>query len=146
MHRHQCFHRTMDLESMLIRSEADRLAHVLSRVGPDRPVPTCPQWRAADLLWHLTAVHEMWSQILATGATTDEDAQRVEDAIAPRPDAPAEVQRRRAAATSALITQLEAREDRDPAWTWLPREQTVGFIRRMQTHEATVHRVDAQLT
>nr|MBA2560940.1 maleylpyruvate isomerase N-terminal domain-containing protein [Propionibacteriales bacterium] len=31
-----------------------------------------------------------------------------------------------------------------PAWTWAE-EQTVGFIRRRQAHEALIHRVDAEL-
>ena len=32
-----------------------------------------------------------------------------------------------------------------PAWTW-SEDQTVGFIRRRQAHEALIHRVDAELT
>lgn len=131
---------------MLIRSEADRLAHVLSGTDPERPVPSCPGWTAADLLWHVTEVHEFWSTILASGALTEEDARGVEAAGVPRPDCLSDIQRRRENATTALLDQLDKRGDTEPAWTWLPTQQTVGFTRRMQMHEATIHRVDAQLT
>ena len=32
-----------------------------------------------------------------------------------------------------------------PAWTWSD-EQSVGFIRRRQAHEALIHLIDAELT
>jgi hypothetical protein len=48
--------------------------------------------------------------------------------------------------TEALVAQLAAREDAQPAWSWFATDQTVGFTRRMQVHEATMHRVDADFT
>lgn len=131
---------------MLIRSEADRLAYVLSRVDPDAPVPSCPGWTASELLWHLTEVHEFWSTILRTRAVTDEDAERIERQALSRPGTLEEILQRREQATAALVEQLEARDDAEEAWSWLPSDRTVGFTRRMQLHEATMHRVDAQLT
>ena len=47
-------------------------------------------------------------------------------------------------ATADLRRQLERATDTEPAWTWHD-EQTVGFIRRRQAHEAAIHRVDAEL-
>ena len=49
-------------------------------------------------------------------------------------------------ATTALLDQLGRLDDAEPRWTWWPADQTVGFTRRMQTYEATMHRVDAELT
>lgn len=49
------------------------------------------------------------------------------------------------AATDLLLGQLARRADDEPAWFWFAADRTVGAIRRMQTHEATVHRVDAEL-
>ncbi|MFC0676087.1 maleylpyruvate isomerase N-terminal domain-containing protein [Brachybacterium hainanense] len=129
----------------VIRQEAQRLAHVLAATDPAAPVPTCPAWTAGDLLWHLTEVHEFWSRILATGALTDEDAEALEGAGAPRPADLPELLRRREAATAQLVEQLERRADAEPAWSWDRTAQDVGFTRRMQTHEATMHRVDAEL-
>ena len=42
-------------------------------------------------------------------------------------------------------TILAATPPDTPAWTW-SEDQTVGFIRRRQAHEALIHRVDAELT
>ena len=130
----------------IIREESDRLAAALTSTDPDRPVPTCPEWTASDLLWHLTEVHEFWTAILASGATTDEQAEPLEEQIAPRPDDLEHLVERRAAATEALIAQLQQRADDEAAWFWFAADRTVGVIRRMQTHEATIHRVDAELT
>lgn len=128
-----------------IAREADRLAAVLAGTDPAAQVPTCPEWTADDLLWHLTEVHEFWAAILREGATTEEEVQRIEEAKTPRPEGRDELLARRAAATAALLEQLEAHEDKDPAWFWFSEVQGVGATRRMQPHEATVHRVDAEL-
>lgn len=139
----------MTSATRLIRREADRLAAVLAQADPSSAVPTCPGWTAADLLWHLTEVEEFWSAILQADARTDADIERIEAEKAPRPDGPdAEriVLTRRAAATARLTHHLTLRTDAEPSWTWFGPDRTVGFIRRMQLHEATVHRVDAELT
>lgn len=130
----------------IIREESDRLATVLASTDPDRQVPSCPDWTAADLLWHLTEVHEFWGGVLATGAMTDEQAGPVEEQIAPRPEDLSQLHERRAAATGSLLGQLARRADDEPAWFWFAADRTVGVIRRMQIHEATMHRVDAELT
>lgn len=129
-----------------IRTEADALARLLADADAAAPVPTCPGWTARDLLWHLTEVQEFWSAILASRATDDEDAEAVEAAAAPRPESLAEILGRRRTATAGLVEQLESRADDEPAWSWFPPDRTVGFTRRMQVQEATIHRVDAELT
>lgn len=48
-------------------------------------------------------------------------------------------------ATTELVSQLNALDDSQPRWSWWEPDQTVGFTRRMQTYEATMHRVDAEL-
>ncbi|MGY5765157.1 maleylpyruvate isomerase family mycothiol-dependent enzyme [Brachybacterium sp. DNPG3] len=128
-----------------ISTEAEALARLLADAG-DAPVPTCPDWTGLDLLAHLTGVHEFWAAILASGATTDEQADALESGAAAPPTSVEEALARREVATAALVHQLEARADDEPAWSWFPPEQTVGFTRRMQVHEATIHRVDAELT
>src|SRR5699024_7302518 len=62
-----CFDGPMSTDAITtIRQEADRLASALTTVSPDQQVPTCPEWTAEDLLWHLTEVHEFWAEILRT--------------------------------------------------------------------------------
>ena len=53
-----------------IREETERSVAALASTAPDQQVPTCPDWTADDLLWHLAEVHEFWAAILEAGATT----------------------------------------------------------------------------
>ena len=130
----------------VIRSESDRVAEVLSTTDPAAPVPTCPGWDAAQLLHHLGEVHAFWAAVLRDDVRDDEGAEAVEAAAPPRPETTEELLDARARATEALLEQLARLDDEEPRWSWWPPDQTVGFTRRMQTYEATLHRVDAELT
>ena len=68
----------------VIDGEARRFADVLTPVNPATRVPTCPDWDAADLLWHLTEVHLFWAGILRADARTDQPVGAV-DAAKPGP-------------------------------------------------------------
>ncbi|MGP9539822.1 maleylpyruvate isomerase family mycothiol-dependent enzyme [Brachybacterium sp. AOP43-C2-M15] len=129
-----------------IEREAERFASALAATDPAQQVPTCPDWTAADLLWHLVEVHEFWAAVLSTGATAEEEVEAIESGLRSRPEGTDALLERREAATASLLAQLEARSDEDPAWFWFSERQDVGVTRRMQTHEATIHRVDAELT
>ncbi len=129
----------------VIRAESQRFAQVLADAAPDAPSPTCPDWTVSDLLWHLVEVHDFWAGILETGALTDEQMQAVEDAKPQRPETVEETLALRERATARLCHQLAVHGDAEPRWTWWPPDQTVGFTRRMQVCEATMHRVDAEL-
>ncbi len=130
----------------IIRTEAQRLADVLAATAPEARCPTCPDWSAADLLWHLTEVHFFWAGVLERNARTESDISAVEGAKPARPGGMPDLLALRAQATDALTGQLALLDDADPRWTWWPPDQTVGFTRRMQICEATMHRVDAELT
>lgn len=130
----------------LIRTEAQRLADVLAGVDPAMPVPTCPGWTASDLLWHLGEVHWFWANVLSRGAVTEADVEQIEQDKPVRPESMAELVAFRDRSTEALLAELATLDDADHRWTWVPAEQTVGFTRRMQVYEATMHRVDAELT
>lgn len=111
----------------------------------DARCPTCPDWTAADLLWHLTNVHHFWATILSRRLTSAADLPEVEATKPARPQTVAELLTLRERATAMLLAELGARDDAEPCWSWWPPDQTVGFTRRMQTYEATMHRVDAEL-
>ena len=130
----------------IIRTEAQRLADVLADTDPEARCPTCPDWSAPDLLWHLTQVHFFWAGVLERAARSDADIAAVEQARPTRPGEMPELLALREQATTALLDQLGRLDDAEPRWTWWPADQTVGFTRRMQTYEATMHRVDAELT
>jgi uncharacterized protein (TIGR03083 family) len=129
----------------IIRTEAQRLADVLAVTPADARCPTCPDWSTTDLLWHLTTVHFFWAGVLERNARTESDIAAVEEAMPDRPSAVSGLLGLREQATAGLCMQLESLDDAELRWTWWPAEQTVGFTRRMQTHEATFHRVDAEL-
>ncbi|MGV9711648.1 maleylpyruvate isomerase family mycothiol-dependent enzyme [Gordonia sp. NPDC003424] len=132
--------------SAVIAAEAQRFADVLATTDPQRRCPTCPDWTAADLLWHLTSVHFFWAEILGRHLLGADGLPAVEAAKPERPREIADMLDLRARATDALLEQLARRGDDEPCWSWWPADQTVGFTRRMQTYEATMHRIDAELT
>jgi uncharacterized protein (TIGR03083 family) len=130
----------------IIDAESQRLADVFSSSDPGARCPTCPDWTTLDLLWHLTEVHYFWAGVLGQRVTSVAELPAVEKAKPPRPSTLSDLVTRRAEATAALLSELSEREDAEPCWSWWPPDQTVGFTRRMQTYEATMHRVDAELT
>jgi len=127
-----------------IHDESERFAVVLAATDPGTRVPTCPDWNAFDLLKHVTQVHQFWAAVigdrLTAEAVADFEKRRPE-----LPDDPVRLQDLRRQATADLLAALGARDESEPAWSWFPPDQTVGFTWRMQTHEATMHRVDAEL-
>lgn len=128
-----------------IRRESDRFASVLAETDPAAAVPTCPDWTAVDLLKHLTQVHDFWAAVIGD-RLTGEQVGALEENRAALPESVTDLLPLRAAATDALLTALASREPSDEAWSWFPPDQSVDFTWRMQTHEATMHRVDAELT
>lgn len=129
----------------LINAETDRFIAAIRQVDAATRVPTCPDWNADDLLWHLTDVHAFWAAILRTGARSDEESEAVEQTKPARPDDRETTIALLIDETAALVAELATRDDEQPAWSWFPPDQTVGFTRRMQVHEATMHRIDAEL-
>jgi hypothetical protein len=47
-----------------IRDESARFAEVLRDAPAQAQVPTCPDWRSDDLLWHLARVQWFWGHIV----------------------------------------------------------------------------------
>ncbi|MCW2529411.1 MAG: hypothetical protein JWM76_4271 [Pseudonocardiales bacterium] len=128
-----------------IQDESDRFGAVLAGCDSMRGVPTCPEWTAVDLLSHLVTVQRFWAVVIGdrlTGAAVAD----YERSRPPLPEDPTTLQALRGQATTDLLTALGSRDASEPAWSWFTGDQTVGFTWRMQTHEATMHRVDAELT
>ena len=127
----------------VLAANSNRFREVLAGVPGATRVPSCPDWSADDLLWHLTEVQSFWLTIVDQGLQTDEEVGAV---TAPgRP-----VDRDAAIAlfekvTIHLAMKLDVASDDDPVWTWTP-NHTVGWVRRRQAQEALMHRVDAELT
>jgi len=126
-----------------IRRDSDRFYSAASSADPSRPVPSCPGWTIADLVWHLGEVHWFWGTDVELRAA-DPDA--IEAGKPPRPADYAGLLSFGRAQADRMIGLLEATPDDVPVWTWALGEadHTVGFIRRHQVQEAALHRWDMQ--
>lgn len=133
---------TLNYVTHLARDSA-RFVEVLRQTPPETRVPTCPDWDADDLLWHLAEVQWFWGTITGRGLTAYADVLGLDSGGRPGDrDALLSFFGR---ASGDLHHHLSAAPPDTPAWTWSD-EQTVGFIRRRQAHEALIHRLDAELT
>jgi uncharacterized damage-inducible protein DinB len=56
-----------------LERESGLFAAAVLAAAPDAPVPTCPGWTAADLLWHLAEVQWFWGEIVRSGAQSPDD-------------------------------------------------------------------------
>lgn len=123
-----------------LRSDSARFRAVLADCDPAARVPACPDWDAADLLWHLAGVQRFWAGRIRSRPAAPSEADTAEP---DRPGSYAELLTYFDEQSADLIAQLEAADPAEPAWSWAP-EQTVGFTFRRQAHEALIHRLDAE--
>jgi uncharacterized protein (TIGR03083 family) len=121
-----------------LSSESLRFRDVLARCDPAARVPSCPDWTAADLLWHLAVVQRWWAEVLTARPS------RPEEVEPPRPETYDELLGAYDAWSASLMEALAAADPAEAAYTWSD-DHTVGFILRRQAHEALIHRVDAEL-
>ncbi|MBU2073868.1 MAG: maleylpyruvate isomerase N-terminal domain-containing protein, partial [Actinobacteria bacterium] len=109
-----------DSYSAHLRRESTRFRDVLALTPSGVRVPTCPDWDADDLLWHLAEVQWFWGEVVAA-----------------RPAGPPEQHPQRPASRAALLAFFDEVSARlcdllgtvapdEPAWSWAD-EQTVGF-------------------
>lgn len=121
-----------------IRTESARFRDVLAACDPGARVPSCPDWNAADLLWHLATVQRWWADVLVARPVKPAHDE------SPRPEAYEELLTTFDAWSVDLVQALEGADPAEASYTWSD-DQTVGFILRRQAHEALIHRVDAEL-
>src|SRR6478735_6718875 len=136
----------LDFDDYLRHLESDsaRFREVLADCDPSAPVPGCPEWTAADLLWHLARVQWFWGTTIRTRPAAPEG----DDDDVAGPERPTSYDGLLAAYdeySAALASELRDADPTEPAWSWSS-EQTVGFTYRRQAHEALIHRLDAEQT
>lgn len=124
-----------------IATESQRFIDAINAAEPDAPVPSCPDWNVADLLWHLGEVQHFWAAIVG-GRLLEPDT--YEEPV--RPDSMAGLHHFFQQSHTDLYNALDSTGDDVAAWSWFGANQTVGFTRRRQAHEALVHRYDAELS
>jgi uncharacterized protein (TIGR03083 family) len=130
----------MTIFDTTLTTESDRFLEAVLAADPGARVPSCPDWTAEDLLWHLGTVQAFWAEVLRR-RPADPDEWHSEPV---RPEGRDALRSFFEQATAALRDELGRAADAEAAWTWHT-ERSVAFIRRRQAHEAAIHRIDAEL-
>ena len=123
-----------------VRTESARFGEVLRDTDPTARVPSCPDWSADDLLYHLAEVFDSWTKVLGEGRAGDE---------IPPPERPGEhagVVDLYDRASAALLEVLATTPADKPMWSWVADDVTAAWLSRRMAHEALIHRLDAELT
>ena len=112
---------------------------MLRDTDPAARVPSCPDWSADDLLFHLAEVFDNWTKVVRDGQPGDE---------IPPPERPADhggLLELYAQATAALLDVITTTPGDQPMWSWVAEDVTVDWLPRRMAHEALIHRLDAEL-
>lgn len=128
-----------------IRSESARFRAVLADTDPTAPVPTAPEWTAADLLWHVAAeVQHFWTYVLESRPAEPSEETYTE---LERPEGASyqDLLARFDELNARFIKTLEQTGPEEPTWSW-SQDNTAAFTYRRQAHEILIHRLDAELT
>ncbi|WP_374969741.1 maleylpyruvate isomerase family mycothiol-dependent enzyme [Terrabacter sp. BE26] len=128
-----------------LAADSARFREVLATVPGDVRVPTCPDWDADDLLWHLAEVQWFWGEIAERRITDPADLDALNASREARPRDREGLLAFFDRASERLHRTLEGLSPETPLWMWAA-DKTAGYIMRRQAHEALVHRVDAELT
>jgi uncharacterized protein (TIGR03083 family) len=128
-----------------LAEESARFRAVLADAPPGLRVPTCPDWSADDLLWHLAEVQWFWGEIAGRGLTSRAEVDTLDERRVERPTDRAGLVEHFDRSSSRLHSALAALDPATELWMWAD-EHTAGYIRRRQAHEALVHRLDAEAT
>jgi uncharacterized protein (TIGR03083 family) len=114
------------------------LATAAEAAGLDRPVPSCPGWTVADLVWHTGEVVWFWAD--------DVEHRRRDptDYLEPERPADADLLAWYRAAVDRAVQVLGAADPAEEVWSWAPGGGSVGWVQRRMAHEAAVHRWDAE--
>lgn len=124
-----------DLLAALAR-DGEAFADVCADADLTLPVPPCPGWSLADLVWHLAEVHHFWRTIVDEQRDTWEG---YEQPTRPPDNALVDFYRD---GLEATVTVLAAAHPQQANWTW-SHQRDAGFVMRRMAHETAVHLVDA---
>ena len=110
-----------------------------ARLGLDAQVPSCPDWKVADLVDHTGMVHRWVAEMVGTGAMFR--VKRSELPPAPGPDQLVDWFEE---GVGLLVSVLRDSEPDRPVWNWSPQPKEAEFWPRRMAQETTVHRWDGQ--
>lgn len=121
-----------------LRRDTTRFEADVTAAGWNAAVPSCPDWTASDLCWHLTEVLSFWGIIVAERRADLDGFTRLQR---PGDDQLLALFSQRA---GFVIEALSSATPDEAIWTWTA-DHTVGFVGRRMAHETAVHACDAAL-
>lgn len=138
-------HGTKDFWLAALRADAALFRAAAGTTAPDAAVPTCPDWRFADLVHHVGGVYGFVSAHVSRGVVSRPE-RRSGDVAADAPTDAAGLVAWWSERWAELERTLDAVEPDMPAWNWAPQAKKAVFWHRRMAHETAVHRWDAQVT
>ncbi len=130
------------MSTAAIRRDSVRIAGIVA-ADPSAVVPACPGWDVRDLVVHLGGVHRWVLECVETAAPPARA--RATDPVPDTPDDPDALAAWLIDGATTLADVLAGRDPSEPTWTpFRVDDPTVAFWIRRQTHETSVHRVDAE--
>ncbi|MGP4110030.1 maleylpyruvate isomerase family mycothiol-dependent enzyme [Streptomyces sp. 4N509B] len=130
---------TLDVERLAagLMEQTTAVADAVEGMGPDAPVPTCPEWRLRDLVGHLGQADRWAADIVRTGEATAVPDPREAD-----PGEPAAWRDWLLGGAHALLDALHDTGPETTVWTYLGPGPAAFWLRRM-TYDTCVHHADA---
>lgn len=128
-----------------LASESARFRQVLAEAPGTSSVPTCPDWNADDLLWHLAEVQWFWGEIAERALTTGEQVKALAGSRVARPAERVGLLEHFDRSSDRLHRVLSGLPPETELWMWAD-DHSAAYIARRQAHEALIHRLDAELT
>lgn len=129
-----------------IREQSARFLSVLRDTASSAQVPSCPDWDAADLVWHLGEVQTFWENVVRRDITDEDQLDGLEGTDRPSDYEGLLLYIEEASAQLVRTLGRYPAETKRYMWAHDPALHSVGYISRRQALEALIHRVDAELT
>ncbi|MFF9480061.1 maleylpyruvate isomerase family mycothiol-dependent enzyme [Streptomyces sp. NPDC014733] len=126
-------------------AEAEAFRDTVRGADLTATVPTCPDWKLADLIRHVGGAHRWAGAMVARRATEALSFSDVTDVQGPEGDDPDALDSWLAEGAEDTVRALREAGPEATVWTWTP-ERRAGFWSRRMAHETVVHRADAALT
>lgn len=111
----------------------------LAPAALERAVPACPGWDVAEVMRHTASVYGNKTATIRLGRQPEQGEWRA------RPPEGTELVVWFRQSLDALLGELVDHDPDDPAYTWWPADQTIGFWYRRMALETVVHRVDVEM-